>query len=277
MARVDRKETASATAQYFAEIVRTLREQARLTQDAVGKSINYTGAAISNIENCKGLPSEKMLAGLEEVLGGGTGLIKMAGKYLVLDRYPPYFQDYVLLEAEALSISSYETLVIDGLFQTEAYARALLRCGFPPLDEEEVEQLVEARMDRKALFDRKPVPLIELILEESALMRQIGSDEVMKGQLGYLAECAARRNVTIQVLPLNRGARGEHAGLRGPMKLIETPEHRHLVYLEFQGKSLLISEPEEVSVLAQRYAMMRAQALGPDESLNLIKRLAGER
>ncbi|MGP3981247.1 helix-turn-helix domain-containing protein [Streptomyces sp. KR80] len=276
MTRAVRKETASATGQYFAEMVRTLREQAGLTQDELGKRINYTGAAISNVENCKGLPSEKMIAGLEEVLGAGTGLLQMAGKYLVLDRYPPYFKDYVVLEAAARNVSSYQTMVIDGLFQTQAYARAVLRCGFPPLSEEEVEQLVEARMDRKALFDRKPIPLIELVLEESALLRQVGPKEVMRAQLAHLAECADRRNVTVQVIPLSRGARGEHAGLDGPMKLIETPEHHHLVYLESQRKSLLISDPEEVSALATRYAMIRAQALGPDESLELIKRLVGE-
>ncbi|MET8679877.1 helix-turn-helix transcriptional regulator [Streptomyces sp. NPDC004647] len=277
MARAERRGTASATAQYFAEMVRTLREQAGLTQEEVGKRINYTGAAISALENCKQLPGEKMLAGLEDVLGGGAGLLQMAGKYLVLDRYPPYFKDYVLLEAAALNVSSYQTLVIDGLFQTEEYARAVLRCGFPPRNEEEVGQLADARMDRKALFDRKPVPLIELVLEESALRRQIGTHEVMRAQLAHLAECAARRNVTVQVIPLNRGARGEHAGLDGPMKLIETPEHHHLVYLESQRKSLLISDREEVSALATRYAMIRAQALGPDESLDLIERLAGER
>lgn len=58
MSRAEQRRTVSATAQYFAEMVRTLREQARLAQDEVGKRINYTGAAVSNIENCKGLPSE---------------------------------------------------------------------------------------------------------------------------------------------------------------------------------------------------------------------------
>lgn len=126
------------------------------------------------------------------------------------------------------------------------------------------------------LFDREPVALIELIVEESVLRRGIGSPEVMREQLLHLAECGRRRNVTLQVLPLDCGFAGEHAGARGGMTLVETPEHDRLVYLELQGESLLIKDPAKVSTLSQRYARIRAQALGPRESLGLIERLAGD-
>ena len=131
-------------------------------------------------------------------------------------------------------------------------------------------------MARRALFEREPVALIELVLEESVLRRTIGGEEVMRGQMRHLAECARRRNVTLQVLPLDAGLSGEYAGDRGGMELVETPEHDRLVYLEMQGESLLIKEPGKVSTLTQRYARIRAQALDPRESLGLIERLAGE-
>lgn len=60
------------------------------------------------------------------------------------------------------------------------------------------------------------------------------------------------------------------------MTVIETPEHEHLVYLEAQEHSVLVSDPDEVARYAQRYAMIRTQALGLDESVSLIKQLAGE-
>jgi hypothetical protein len=217
-----------------------------------------------------------MLAGLDDVLCGGSGILRMAGKYLVLDRYPPHFKDYVGLEQSTLSLFSYETFMIHGLFQTEEYAHALIGGGFPPLPEEKVEQLVEARMDRKALFDREPTAVVELVLDEGALRRDFGGPEVMRRQYAYLAECAQRRNVTLQVMPLNRGLRGEHAGAHGPLNLVKSPEHRQLAYTESQGTSLLISDPGEATLLDQRYAMIRAQALSPDESLSLIERLKGE-
>ncbi|AEW93814.1 MULTISPECIES: helix-turn-helix domain-containing protein [Streptomycetaceae] len=276
MTRADNEETASPTMQYLAAMTRTLRQQAGLSQEDLGKRINYTGSAISAIETCKSAPSEKALAGLDEVLTGGTGVLKLAGKYLVLDRYPAQFKDAAKLEMSALSLSTYEVLVVEGLLQTEEYARALISCGYPPLPDERVEELVEARMARKALFDRDPVALLNFVMDESVLRRTIGSAEIMKRQLLHLAECSKRRNVTIQVMPLGRGARGEHAGLGGAMRLIETPDHEHLVYIESQRQSILVRKPETVTELFQRYAMIQAQCLSPDESLALIEQLAGE-
>lgn len=99
----------------------------------------------------------------------------------------------------------------------------------------------------------------------------------MREQLVHLTELAQCRNVTFQVMPLDRGQRGEHAGERGSMTLLETSDHDHLVYLEVHEESVLISDPAKVSMRAQRYAKIRAQALGPDESLGLIERLVGEK
>jgi len=214
---------------------------------------------------------------LEEALGGGLGVFEKAREFIRLEKYPPQFKDYARLEQRALTLSSYVAIVVDGLFQTEEYARALISGGYPPLSQERVEELAEGRMARKALFDHEPLPLIELILEESVLRRNIGDNEVMRRQLLHLAECAQRRNVTLQVLPLACDSRSEHAGVRGEMKLLVTPEHEHLVYLEPQDESLLISDPAKVTTYTHRYAKIRAQALGPRESLGLIERLAGER
>lgn len=46
--------------------------------------------------------------------------------------------------------------------------------------------------------------------------------------------------------------------------------------MEIEDQGLLISQPAEVSQLTHRYAKIRAQALSPDDSVDLIKRLAGE-
>jgi transcriptional regulator with XRE-family HTH domain len=276
MARAENKKAAPTATRLAADIARILRQHAKLTQEVLGKKIGYTGSAISAMETGAQPPSEEMLLGLEKVLGQGLGIFKEAVKYLQLDKYPRQFQDFAPIEQAALTLCSYELTVVHGLFQTEDYARALLGGGFPPLSEERLNALVKARMDRRALFDREPTALIELVLEEAALRRVVGSPEVMREQLRCLTESTQRRNVTLQVMPLDRGLRCEHAGLHGAMTLVETPEHQHLVYMEPQDESILISDPAKVSMYTQRYAKIRAQALGPDDSLDLIERLAGE-
>ncbi|MET9418882.1 helix-turn-helix transcriptional regulator [Streptomyces klenkii] len=276
MARSENKGRANTATQLAAEMAKLMRQHARMTQEEVGAHIGYTGSAISALETGAQPPTEKMLDGLEKAIGGGIGIFTAAKKYLMLDKYPTHFRDYAGLEREALSVSSYMTFVVDGLYQTEDYARAIIGGSYPPLPEARVDELVEARMARKSILDREPTALLELILEESVLRRPFGSRKIMRNQLLYLAECAKRRNVTIQVLPMDRGLSGDYAGDRDKMKLLETPEHRRVVFVEIQGITNLISDPEEVSERAHRYARIRAQSLSPIQSLDLIEQLAGE-
>ncbi|MFE7043562.1 Scr1 family TA system antitoxin-like transcriptional regulator [Streptomyces atratus] len=276
MARAENKETASPTVQMVAEVARSMRIKRQLTQEQLGAELGYSAAAVSAMETCAQPASDEMLAGLERVLGDGTGIFETARRYVRMEAYPEEFKNYVLLEQAALGLQLYTTNVIHGLFQTEAYARALIGGGYPPLPHDRVEELVEARLIRKALFDREPTALIELVLDESVLTRAIGSKEIMRDQLRHLAECAQRRNVTLQVLPLDCGLGGEYAGGHGALNVLETSDHQHLVYLEVQEESWTLSDPAKVSTYSQRCARIRAQALGLRESLNLIKQLAGD-
>lgn len=277
MARTENKAEAGSTAQLLAALAKAFREQQDLTQEELGKRIGYTGSAVSAMETGAQPASDKMLAKLEETIGGGLGIFEKARKFVLLDRYPAQFKNFALVEQEAVTLSSYQTFVVDGLFQTSEYARALIGGGFPKLPEEKVEELVEARVARRALFDRsEPTAMIELILEESVLRRPFGSREVLRDQLRSLAEDAERDNVSVQVLPTERGLRSGHAGAAGNMVLVKTKEHHDVVYLEIEEESLLVSEPTKVARLTHRYAKIRTQALSPDDSLSLIRKLAGE-
>ncbi|MFE1884951.1 helix-turn-helix domain-containing protein [Streptomyces diastatochromogenes] len=277
MARAENKVAAGGTALLVAALAKALREQLGLTQEELGKLIGYTASAISAMETCAQPASDKMLVALEEHIGGGLGIFEKARKFILLDKYPPQFKNFALMEAEAVTLASYETFMVDGLFQTPEYARALIGGGFPKLSTEKLEQLVDARIARRSLLDRKdPTAMIELIVEESVLRRPFGGWDVLQGQLRSLAEDAERDNVTIQVLPFERGLRGTHAGAHGNMKLVTTKDHHHLVYLEIEDESLLVSDPTRVALLTHRYARIRSQALSPDDSLSLIQKLAGE-
>lgn len=276
MARSENKVEAGGTAHLVAALAKALREQQKLTQDQLGKQIGYTGSAISAMETCAQPASDTMLVKLEEVIGGGLGIFEKARKFVLLDKYPPQFKNFVLMEAEAVSLSSYETYVVAGLFQTADYARALIGGGFPKLPDPKVDELVEARVARRRLLDRDPTAMVELILDEAVLRRPIGSWDILQNQLRALAEDAERDNVSLQVMPMERGLRGGHAGTRGDMVLVVTKEHHHVVYVEIEDESVLVSDPAKVAHLTHRYAKIRSQALSPDDSLSLIQKLAGE-
>ncbi|MET8814313.1 helix-turn-helix transcriptional regulator [Streptomyces sp. NPDC004549] len=276
MARAANKAQAGGAARMVAALAKALREQLGLTQEEVGRMTGYTASAISAMETCAQPASDAMLVALEKAIGGGLGLFEKARKLMLMDKYPPQFKDFAPMEAEAVTLSSYQTYVVGGLFQTPDYARALIGGGYPKLTEEELDELVQARIARRALFDRTPAALIELIVDETALKRPFGSWEIQKAQLLSLAEDAQRDNVSVQVIEKNRGLKGSHAGAHGDMVLVETKDHEHVVYLEITNQSLLVSEPPIVAQHAHRYAKIRSQALSPEDSLSLIRELAGE-
>ncbi|MFD3661337.1 Scr1 family TA system antitoxin-like transcriptional regulator [Streptomyces sp. NPDC058659] len=277
MAREENKETVGPAARMAAAVAKRMRVKKGLTQEQLGAQMGYSGAAISAMERLLHAVSDEMLAHLEGSLGGGTGIFEEMRELVRLEKLPEQFRGYAPIEQKALALWLYANHVVHGLFQTEAYARALIMGSYPEPTPERAEELVVGRMARKALFDRNPVCQIELVLDESVLRRPIGGKEVMREQLVYLAECARRRNVNLQVLPLDAGLGGEYSGDRGNLTVIETPAHDRVTYLEIQGESLLITDRAKLSTHLQRYAKIRAQALDPRTSLGLIEELAGVR
>ncbi|MGA5797669.1 DUF5753 domain-containing protein [Streptomyces cellulosae] len=189
-------------------------------------------------------------------------------------KLPLFFQDFALLEAEAVSRFPYDPMLVPGLLQTEAYARALLESHFPPLEEEAIEQHLTARLARQSLLMRKnPCVVFSFVIEEGALRRAVGGDIVLAEQLAHLRECARRRNVEIQVMPTRQAA---HSGVNGQIVLLETVERRQFVSIEAQGIVNIRSDRDEVSEFWLRCGMLRSQALNTEESARLIERMAGE-
>lgn len=275
MARAENKESAGPAARMVAGLAKKMRLRKGLTQEQLGAQMGYTGAAISAMETLSQPVSDDMLVQLERVLGEGTGVFEAMRELVRLEKLPEQFRGYAPIEQKAVALGLYANHIVHGLFQTEAYARALISGSYPEPTPERAEELVVGRMARKALFDRKPVCEIELVLDESVLRRPIGGEEIIREQLAYLAECARRRNVNLQVLPLDAGLGGEYSGDRGNLTVIETPAHDRVTYLEIQGESMLITDRAKLSTHVQRYARIRAQALDPRRSLGLIEELAG--
>ncbi|MFF0276111.1 helix-turn-helix transcriptional regulator [Streptomyces sp. NPDC094447] len=275
MARAENRESVGPAARMAAAVARKTRLKKGLTQEQLGSQMGFTGAAISAMERLIHPVSDEMLVQLERALGGGTGIFEEMRELVRLEKLPEQFRGYAPIEQKAVALWLYANHVVHGLFQTEAYARALIAGGYPEPTPERVEELVVGRMARKGLFDRKQVCEIELVLDESVLRRPIGDEAVMREQLAHLAECSRRRNVNLQVLPLDAGLEGEYVADRGNLTVIETTVHDHVTYLEIQGESLLITDRTKVSTHRQRYAKIRAQALDPRRSLGLIEELAG--
>ncbi len=118
----------------------------------------------------------------------------------------PWFREWAELEQKASSLRSYQPLLVPGLLQTEAYARAVLATGglVPPA---EVEEIVAARLARQRVLQRESPLQLVAVIDEVVLRRRVGGDRaVMAGQLTHLADLGERENVQVRVVPAeNRG------------------------------------------------------------------------
>ena len=127
---------------------------------------------------------------------------------------------------------------------------------------------------RQDLIGRRQPPIVFVfIIEENALHRRVGGDEVMKAQLQWLLKCAQLRNVEVQIMPTSRAA---HSGLNGAMVLLEDLDRRQFVYIEAQDIGTVVSARDQVSEFWMRYGMLRSQALDTEESVRLVERVAGD-
>ena len=239
----------------FGRQMKRFRVRAGMERAHLGSLTGYSASTIASFEQARRIPSAKFIAKVDEVLGAGGVLLELVEE-VEKAQYPPFFRDAAKLEKEAVEWHVYDTLVVNGLLQTEDYARAVFTMRRPLLDEEVVEQRVAARMARQAIFSRKPTPIISFVMEESILHRPLGGRAVMRGQLEQLLLIGQRRNVEIQIMP---SGREEHAALAGPFTLIGTKEGRRIAYVEVQRHSRLYTERETVREMEVQYGILRAQ------------------
>ncbi|GGM12330.1 transcriptional regulator [Streptomyces fumigatiscleroticus] len=256
----------------FGRQLKRFRVRAGLERVEFGRRTGYAPSTIAAYEQGKRVPPPKFIDLADKTLDAG-GVLSEMKEEVARAQYPAFFRDAARLEAEAVELHAYDTHVVKGLLQTEEYARAVFTMRRPLLDEETIEQRVAARLLRQGIFARWPAPLMSFVIEEAALRRPIGGAEVHRGQLEQVLLVAQKRNVEIQVMPLQRE---EHAGLSGPFTLIETKTGQRIAYAEVQKSSHLYTERTPVRELEAQYGIIRAQALTPRESMAFVEGLLGE-
>ncbi|MDG9705424.1 helix-turn-helix transcriptional regulator [Streptomyces sp. DH37] len=257
----------------FGRQLKLLRTRAGLERPDLGSRTGYSPSTIAAFEQGRRIPSPEFIDRADEAVDA-RGVLKAMKEEIAKAQYPAFFRDAARLEMDAIEVHVYATLAIPGLLQTEEYARAVFATRRPLLSEDTVTQRVLARMARQEIFSREPMPTLSFVIDESVLRRPVGGRPVRQGQLEQLLSHGRRRNVEIQVMPLDCE---EHCGLAGPFTLIETREGRRVAYVEVQRDSRLHTERATVREIEEQYGLLRAQALTPRESLAFIENLLGDR
>jgi transcriptional regulator with XRE-family HTH domain len=265
--------------------LRNLRDKSGYKLEEVAAELGVAPSTLSRIETGKAPTKSAYLNQMLEMYGVTDPgqrriLVDMAreghrkGWWAAYeDVLPSGFDIYVGLETETTGIRSYEISVVPGLLQTANYARAILREMFPRHTADQIDRLAELRMARQQRLADDPPLELWAILDEAVVQRTVGGAAVMRRQLNRLLAEAARPGVTLQVLPFSSGA---HAGHGGPFSILEFPERSdtEVVYVESVAGFIYLERHKEVRVRIEAFDRLRAAALPPAASTDLIAQVA---
>jgi len=269
--------------------LRRLRERAGMNGEDVADRLGWSPSKVSRIENARQSARladvrrlldvyevdderrERLIELTRDVARKGWSADFSAG---LDDGYGAYID----MEAEAEGLYSWETDVVPGLLQTEAYMRAVIEPwqDIIKIPSSVIDERIAVRLARQENFTRRLE--MSIVLDESVLLRRhAAKDSVMADQLNRLADLAEHAgNLTLRILPLN----GPHPIGTGSFTILRFPRVRgvdvpDIVYVEQLSGCAYIEEEADTYRYRLSFDRLLKDALSPDESLEVISRAAG--
>jgi transcriptional regulator with XRE-family HTH domain len=271
--------------------LRRLREAKGISRDEAGYLIRSSDSKISRMELGRVGFKERDVADLLTLYGitddqerqALLGLARQANTPGWWHRYgdllPGWFQAYVGLEEAATLIRTFEVQFVPGLLQTEAYAHAVIAQGNPGAPAEEVERRVDLRLQRQRLLTRSGPdgsrPRLWAVVDEAALRRPIGGQQVLRGQLEHLVEATELANVTLQVLPFRVGGHAAEGGAFTILRFGE-PDLPDVVYVEQLTSALYLDKGDDVDVYAAVMNRLDVESAPPHETVAILNGILQE-
>lgn len=249
----------------FGTHVKRFREESGLKQGELADRLSVARSYVSHVECGRTKCRRDFAERLDDVLNA-QGAIVQAWDDLLEQikqiRYPTHFVAFPKVEATADQLRVYEQYLVYGLFQTEAYARALL------VDDD----AVATRMRRQEILSRESRPMISVVLEEGILYRQVGSKEVMREQLEFLIELSLRENIFLQVAKT-----AYYRGVRTSFTIATQADRSEVAYAVKATGGEITRTPLDLARLSAVMQTLNSQALNTTDSRALMRKVIKER
>jgi len=260
-------------------LLRKLRTEKGLTVEHAAEQLMISMSKLSRIETGHGAATPRDirdLCALYEVTDKADRdhMLKLAveGKRQAWwQAYELGYSTYVGLEAEAVTISAFQSSVVHGLLHTADYARAGHLGAMPLLSPDQIELQIEAKLTRQRVLTREEEPpRFGVVLDEAALHRVVGGRQVMAAQLAKIADVAALPNVTVQVLPYDVGA---HPATESNFTILELPDPTPgVVFVEGLIGSTYLERDDDLIRYQMIFRKLESIALSPQGSLDFIRK-----
>jgi transcriptional regulator with XRE-family HTH domain len=188
---------------------------------------------------------------------------------------PSGYATYIGFESDAEQILCFDTVMVPGLAQTEAYSREIFANGAYGLPDDEIERRVEIRLQRQAILTRDDPPRVWIVLDEAAIRRQVGGPEAFAAQLDHLLDLTKSPHVDVQIIPFVAGA---HSGAHGSFTILKfaDPTDPPVAHIETLAGDLFPEDAADVNRATMTFDRLRATALSPAESQAVIRKALRE-
>jgi transcriptional regulator with XRE-family HTH domain len=264
--------------------LRRLRERAFLTGQDLKRLLGWSTSKISRIENARISISLEDLESLLELYGVSlaererlTSLYRSGPTQAWWRTYSAQgeiFLQFLDFEAVAEQIDIWELRVVPGLLQTERYARSLLSAwtridtGLTP---RAIEERIHVRMRRQArLIDDEKMQL-NVVIDESVLLRRIGDTAVMHEQLLKLVDVAGLPNIALHVLPLDASRQIIEGNFLLLTLSTSSDLRERLLYVDLAGSMDQIATDEaRIHEFQRLFEELMSYALPQNQSRDLI-------
>jgi hypothetical protein len=276
--------------------LRELREQANLRLDAAAYGIECSSAKLSRLENGLGVARDADVDALLDLYENALRKIryrdpglrarfahlvhqtKSARWWEPVDDLVDDDEDrFLATETESARLRSYCATVIPPVLQTEDYARAHIRAQRPELGETGVQQLVELRRARGQAFLEEPRRVgLTAIVDESAILRHVGSPDILKTQLRWLTGVldrhapSAKGGVAFRILPFSAGAAGTAAT---SFTIFDPRQPRFdptVCYVEGIGGGTWREDAADVALIETVFSNLTSNSLDPEGSQEVL-------
>jgi transcriptional regulator with XRE-family HTH domain len=271
----------ASRARALAAELRELRRQAKFTTKEAADRVDISAASLNRTELGTRMPSIEEVSALL-LLYGVTGVNRERVLEMVRaanpsgwweiggHALPKQLPTLINFESQATRITYFQPLVVPGLLQTHAYMHAVMESGGIP--DAEADAWVAARAGRQTLLTRKHPPRYFAIIDEAALRRPFGGRKVMADQLRKIIELAELPNVTVQVIPFERGG----YPIYGPWMLLQFNKAQDIVYLDHKQTSGFLDQPEDTRPFHPLADTLKVAALGPADTSEFLAAAAAE-
>lgn len=182
---------------------------------------------------------------------------------------PSWFREVVVLERETTEIREFQSILVPGLLQTEAYARSVLTARRMYDDADAIEALVKSRIDRREVLTGGNQRLAWFALDEMAIRREVGNPAIMRNQVSHLLEVAESRQARIVIIPARSP---EHPGRTSPFRVMSFADRPAVAYVEHALGGELIDDPQRVGDLSTLFGALQSEALPMTSSIALLRK-----